>query len=393
MRDLTLITYNLWHGLSGEGTLRFGELEPTAHRLEREQAQEQYFEGVKADIVFLQETNPLDVRMARFAKIFNAVADGQIDSSGVKLESAGLPLNLYSGLTTYALAEFQPIHRKSLKLSGSSIQNEWFSIQFKEARYALLTECIHPAIGRILLVNVHLHHGLERTKSLMVRVLDWRKRFAGGSGDSSGVISSKSLRIVETKLAAGDRRRQEEVERLLEYLDGLRNRYHMIIMAGDFNASPESDVHSKIKAAGFEDLWLKKHGKTGSSSAGKTGRQASVTESPANKNDVSQGYTFNSETNLNHRFNAKFKLPENWDALKLSGAAHDELRKIIMEHESRPRRIDYLYVKSTSPVSVQSIEMLGPHEGAETVAAHARVELSDHFGLRAVIRVPGMMGK
>jgi len=390
VRDLTLITYNLWHGLSGEGTLRFGELEPLDHRIEREQAQEQYFENVRADIVFFQETNPLDVRMSRFAKILNAVADGQIDSSGVRLESAGLPLNLYSGLTTYAASEFQPIHRRSLKLSGSSIQNEWFSIQFKESRYALLTECIHPSIGRILLVNAHLHHGLERTKSLMVRVMEWRRKFAGGgSAGAGGSVTDKTFREIEAKLAAGDRRRQSEVDCLLRYLGSLGSRYHMIIMAGDFNASPESDIHSKIRAFGFEDLWQKKYSSPSVKSGAATGAGAVKTETDTK----TKGYTFNSETNVNHRFNAKFKLPENWDALKMSGIASDEFRKIIMEHENRPRRIDFLYVKSTSPVSVREISVLGPHTGTEAVDAHANVELSDHFGLRAVVRVPGMMGK
>lgn len=386
MRELTLLTYNLWHGLSGEGTLRFGELEPLEHRLEREQAQEHFFSSQHADVYFFQETNPLDVRMSRFAKILSAVPFGQIDSSGLRLESAGLPLNLYSGLTTYVSPELQAIHREGLRLSGSSIQNAWFSLQLKESRYALLTECLHPSIGRMLLVNLHLHHGLERTRGLTVKVLEWKRKFNP---------SDRVMSVIEAKLNSGDRRRRDEIATLLKSLAGLKNRYHVIAMAGDFNASPESEIHRSLRDAGFADLWLKAAGehkvKGGASvNEGRQGEQLSFSggndgvenghESVVNEGNDGKsapiGTTYDGVQNINHRFNAKFKLPENWDDIDMPLLAKDEFRKIILDQEALPRRIDYLYVKSTVPFHVKSMEVLGPH---------ADVELSDHFGLKAKI--------
>ncbi len=394
MRDLTLITYNLWHGLSGEGTLRFGELEPEQHRLEREQAQEQYFSHQHADIYFFQETNPLDVRMARFSKILNAAADGQIDSSGVRLETAGLPLNLYSGLTTYTSSQLQSIHYKSLKLSGSSIQNEWFSIQLKESRYALFTECLHPVLGRILLVNLHLHHGLERTRALSLRVLEWKRKFNP---------SARAVADIDSKLNSGDRRRKSEIECLLKNLSALKSRYPIIVMAGDFNASPDSEIHELIRGFGFEDLWEKAGG-----GAREGGSHAKTKTAGEEAQHHANGFTYDGQRNVNHRFNAKFKLPEDWDAIDAPLLAKDEFRKIIMDQEAQPRRIDYLYVKSSAmPVHVKSMEVLGPHVHSAQGAASSKVnpsvradietsvgvepsndrgiELSDHFGLKAKI--------
>ena len=366
MRDLTLITYNLWHGLSGEGTLRFGELEPIAHRLEREQAQEQYFAGQGADVYFFQETNPLDMRMARFSKILGATSFGQIDSSGIRLETAGLPLNLYSGLTTYVSPDLQAIHKKGLRLSGSSWQNPWFSIQLKESRYALLTECLHPVLGRILLVNLHLHHGLERTRGLSIKVMEWKRKFNP---------SARATADIDLKLNSGDRRRKSEIEFLLKNLETLQSRYPIMAMAGDFNASPDSEIHELIRGFGFEDLWEKAGGET-------------------------SGFTYDGQRNVNHRFNAKFKLPENWDEIDVPLLAKDEFRKIIMDQEAQPRRIDYLYVKSSAmPVHVKSMEVLGPHVQSAKISESTEVnpsdktgiesangiELSDHFGLKAKI--------
>lgn len=397
MRDLTLITYNLWHGLSGEGTLRFGELEPLEHRLEREQAQEHYFASLGADIYFFQETNPLDVRMAKFARILNRVPFGQIDSSGVRLEAAGLPLNLYSGLTTYVSPELQAIHKKALKLSGSSIQNEWFSIQFKEARHALLTECLHPVLGRILLVNLHLHHGLERTRALSLKVMEWKRKFNP---------SARAMSDIDSKLNSGDRRRKAEIEYLLKNLTAFKGRYPVIVMAGDFNASPDSEIHELIKAFGFEDLWEKAGGGARDSNASINHKQKQDVVAN-NDNEAPRGYTYDGKRNVNHRFNAKFKLPEDWDAIDAPLMAKDEFRKIIMDQEALPRRIDYLYVKTSIPLHVKDVEVLGPHVHIETsktrpnaaaagasdiesaggvaaASAHG-VELSDHFGLKAKV--------
>jgi hypothetical protein len=51
---------------------------------------------------------------------------------------------------------------EGLPVSGSrwSFATSHFSFQLAETRYALLAELENSTIGRLLVVNTHLHHGL-----------------------------------------------------------------------------------------------------------------------------------------------------------------------------------------------------------------------------------------
>ncbi|MEO0337469.1 MAG: endonuclease/exonuclease/phosphatase family protein, partial [Pseudomonadota bacterium] len=247
MRSLHLVTYNLWHGLSPTNWIRFKTLEPQSRREERQQNQSALLSQLNADVVFLQEINPVCARSLELSEKLNMNRHWCRDNAGLKFAGIGPPYNLDSGLTTLIKKSHITEWSKAIKLSGEKYNflNRVGSLQWAESRWALLVSTVSPELGRVLWVNLHLHHGLELRESL---------RRAFENKVSSGLLSANVASEIEDRISIADERRQKELGRLFRKLNEVKERYSLIVMGGDFNASADSDVIDSVREFGFEPL-------------------------------------------------------------------------------------------------------------------------------------------
>jgi endonuclease/exonuclease/phosphatase family metal-dependent hydrolase len=347
---MRFLTFNLWHGLSPTNPVAFEALEPTARRKMREDLQERLFTELKPDIAFFQEVNPVAARVRRLTSVLGTEAVFQPDLVGLKLFGVGLPLNLNSGLVIMGASRWgvRRLEAVSLSRPGLNLVRPWGSWQVKEERFALFAETMLPEWGRVLLIDTHLHHGLESTEGLMREVDGLAKELD---------LSESMISELKDRLVRGNQRRAQEMEVLLQTLKRHQNRYEAVILAGDFNASPESDLSRRLTDLGFRDAWTEAH-----------------PEQP--------GYSFDGEHNrANHLLQERFPLTLVLEDLSFSSKVKDSLLRVARRQENRPRRIDYLWFRASSlPLRVKRAELVG-HPGADGLAP------SDHFGVCADLEI------
>lgn len=333
---LSFASLNLWHGLSSDSKLRFSYLEPKTRRNIRQELQFSQLKALQADVYFLQEVNPVWERSLEFAEKLNKVAFEQPDLAGVKLFGLGFPLNLNSGLLTLAPEKWSPRCIEALMLSGhkGAKASTLYSFQLEECRYALMVEAIHPVLGKLLLVNTHLHHGLEWKESYRPEAEAWVKKY-----DVSASVSEELYK----RLKAANSRRSYEINRLLARLSSLRSTYQFIVLAGDLNVSPESDDFQDFLDFGFHPQ-----------------SQSLKTWNPQ-------------ENQASHHFQAQFPPTVMVEDLTFSPTAQQELVSLIRKWEAEPRQLDYVLVSGPSLVD-QSLNLFG-------YPTHDQLALSDHLGI------------
>jgi endonuclease/exonuclease/phosphatase family metal-dependent hydrolase len=338
---------NLWHGLSPSSLLYFERLEPTPRLRLREQIQIDLLKQVDPDIAFFQEMNPITTRFQQICRALNAQGVSQPDLVGTKIFGWGFPVHLFSGLAILTRPVLPLDLLAAVRLSGGqgrSFVHKWASLQLQEERFAVFAETHKRGVGRILLVNTHLHHGLEATEAFLERL---KKAM-----DECELPNSARSEIHE-RLFAGNERRDREMSILLRELETRHSHYDLIILGGDFNCEPDGDVGQKLRDLGFMDAWKHDH-----------------------PNEA--GFTYDRVQNLaNHILQDRFPSTLMTEDLSFSAKTKEVLVKLVQEQERRARRIDQLWIRSPlNKVKEVKTELVGfPDE-------HGMAP-SDHFGLVA----------
>lgn len=343
---MRIVTLNLWHGLAPSVGYSFRSLEPKFRRRSREVLQEEWLSQLNADVVLLQEVNPVPNRMEDLMRASGRVGFCQPDLAGIKLKGFGWPYNLNSGLVTLTHPSLGARSLGGVQLSGSKgWARSWTSWQLSECRYALLVEFAHREWGRGLIVNTHLHHGLEFDGNLQKKV---QKLLEDGS------ITPTAFADLRSRLETADQRRDEEIELLMARLESVKNRYGIILLGGDFNFSPVSAAYNRLKKSGFQDLWT-----------------------VAGKSEVA-AETFDCTRNAaSHRFTSLYPMTIESEDLSFSPKVRDSLKRLLREHEARPRRIDYLWAMvGERELKIRDIQLDG-------IPSADGLSLSDHFAIVA----------
>ena len=99
---LTVLNYNIWHGLNPTSALRFDEFETRERREARLAGFLEQARALDPDIIFLQEVNPAPDRSKGIARALGYDRVFLVDNAGIKIGSLGLPTNLRSGLAILA---------------------------------------------------------------------------------------------------------------------------------------------------------------------------------------------------------------------------------------------------------------------------------------------------
>lgn len=310
----------------------------------RQHLQIEVLKKANPDVAFFQEVNPVSRRAPQLGEALQMQNIFQPDLVGLKLFGLGLPLNLNSGLAMLASKRLgvKWVEAMSLSRPGLNLVHSWGSWQLKEERFALFGETMIPKWGRVLMVNTHLHHGLELTADFQKHIEEL--------GQELDLPTSMMSELID-RLQQANQRREHEMKVLLERLKTHESRYEVVLLGGDFNASPASELSQLLKEHGFRDTWAE-----------------------ANPNDP--GYSYDSQANAaNHLLQSRFPLSLMVEDLTFSTEVKDSMLKLARAQENRPRRIDYFFVKSKNvDLKVKSAELIG-HPGPEGLAP------SDHFGL------------
>lgn len=299
---------------------------------------------VDADVFLLQELNPVSERGQDLVTALGGQFYGRVDQSGLKVLSRGVPGNLSTGLgilmrgdaRAARLREDVERFPRSRKLSGGfGVTGEDFSLHFDEQRYAQFLSVRHERLGRILVVNTHLHHGFERFPDLLKLL---------SAAAEEGKVSRGEVQDLFVHLDRSRDRRIAEVDRILELVERVSAEHDGVVIGGDFNSVATGGAICSLELAGFCDL------------AKNTGNTEATWDPIINE--------------VNHRLQRvkgfDFPLPD---------YGNRALREVYRQFDLIPRRIDYLFargsVKDVSQVSVFAKPKAG-QPGA-----------SDHFGVVA----------
>jgi endonuclease/exonuclease/phosphatase family metal-dependent hydrolase len=347
MRSLHLVTLNLWHGLSPTHWLRFKTLEPKSRLGQRQQSQVALLSQLNADVVFLQEVNPVDARSEELSEKLNMNRYWARDNAGLKVVGLGPPFNLDAGLTTLLKKNHVVEWSRSIKLSGEKYNflGQLGSLQWAESRRALLVSTVSPDFGRVLWVNLHLHHGPELRASL---------RESLENQVSAGLLSANVATEIEERISVSDERRKVEIQTLLDRLTLLKSRYSLIVMRGDMNSTLGSETIASVLNFGFV---------------------------PLQDEEPGQMLTWDGETNSsNHQLSRNFDSPIMVDDLSFDQKTVDSLKLMLRDHVMEPRQIDYLWGwSSTGEFGVSTSELVG-------LEIDGQIAPSDHLGLSSYIQ-------
>ncbi len=339
-------TFNIWHGLNGDKSIKMDSLEPKGRKFLRLNYQRDILRALGADLIMLQEVNPCPRVSSDFAEFLNYDEFHQVDNAGIKLFGLGFPKKLFGGITILAKKQLGLKHLESVKLSGPkySFCNDILSVQTNEHRYCLIAEINHPEIGSLLCANVHLHHGLEITRLLSEKIEDLKK---------NQLISAQDYSKILVVGHAAQERRLSEIKIMGDAIEQVFNKgnYQGVILAGDLNCTEESQEWQKIIELGFIDDNLKLNG-------------------------AQSNFSWTYEQNkANHDYDKNFHYP--WHLTKKFSEPNtqDVLRQVLMENEFRNRRIDYIFSKGSINQKLATCGLFANQPNKYGLVA------SDHFGV------------
>jgi endonuclease/exonuclease/phosphatase family metal-dependent hydrolase len=228
---LKILTINVWSGLDYIGVLRMGEYEPRERRETRFHALVTQLKQLSPDVIYVQEANPLPQYASRLALALSMKEIHQVVNGGIKVGNLGVPINMKEGLVILAKPDLSLKKEAAWRISGSAgIYTDHLNFQLNEAVIALVGK-INLATGPIYLVNVH-HVAAPR---FPVAADELRKAVLS-NGEMEEAAFNDAIKVWRRR----ETRRGEEIENLLRHLEKLPPGIPVIV-AGDFNAVPQSD--------------------------------------------------------------------------------------------------------------------------------------------------------
>lgn len=336
-----ILNYNLWNSFHKLGLLKIDFLEPLERRLRRFAYQCELLRRFDPDLLLLQELSPYRSLIPELQKIFHYHENHQADQDGIKIRGLGLPYNFSNGIASFSKPAFALKKLKSLRLSGSKLgfNYDWLSMQTEEFRYALFSEVQLPGLGRILLINMHLHHGIEWSPDFdlgLQKLLTDRK-----------ILQSEYEGICED-VVLGNKRKHAELQKVFHEFEKNRLDFDHVIWGGDWNITAgssvlniigESDLIDPVAILGEKDL-----------------------------------YTWDPLTNSeNFNFSRNLEPP-------VKNASNRHLREYIQTYDSRRRRIDHVFVSNSLQNYISKVSLFGKEK-------ELGFSPSDHYGLIVEFKV------
>jgi len=330
--ELTIVTINVWSGLTYEGIFKMSEYEPREIREKRYSILVNQLQSLNPDIIALQEANKLPHYASRLARDLRMDRIYSVGLGGMKMGCLGIPTNLKEGDAILAKPEWRLKRVRAVRLSGKGIISDVVSFHFSESNQAIVGQIVTED-GPVYIINVHAHAGL-------VRDIHWSRRvdFWMDSGNYSDADRRDAVHSIYEDVL----RRQSEVRKLLDWISRVLPPDAPIILLGDFNASPDQPEIRWIGDSGFLDTY-----------------------SVVNYTGV-PGYTWDPGRNVNIQLHYPVSPPDSKLTL---------IQRLRQENQQRAKRIDYIFIcpgNLSLDITESRIVLNQTEEGHHP---------SDHFGV------------
>ena len=241
--NISVVTVDVWSGLTYSGIFRVREYEDRAAREFRYDLLSAGLSALAPDIIAIQDANPLPAYVERLSEDLGYDAVSAVRQAGVRIGPVGLPTNLREGSALLATRERTLTQLSTRQLTGGGAGNV-AAFQFGAASNIVAAQL--QVAGRPVYVfttrwTPSPHANRDRMRSLVDRY---------NSGDLSG---PDLLDLMGEAVDGGDRR-LEEAEKTLVFINETAGRSPVILM-GSFHALPDSDEIELLREAGFVDVW------------------------------------------------------------------------------------------------------------------------------------------
>lgn len=335
--ELKIVTINVWSGLNYKGILKMGEYESKYIREIRNSILVNQLRSLNPDVIALQEANKLPRYANRLAKNLRMDRIYSVGLGGIRVGCLGIPTNLKEGDAILAKPEWQLKRFGTVRLSGIGIISNVISFHFSESNQAIIGKIVTDK-GPIYIINVHAHAGLYKDIYWSQRMDFWV---------DSGLYIKSDRKAVMNAIGKDVKRRQKEIQKLLNWISKKLPQDAPVILLGDFNASPNQDEIQWLRDAGFLDTFSAVNGPRTS------------------------GCTWDPEDNLNIQQHYQLSSPD---------ANVTLLQRLREENRKRAKRIDYIFVRP-GHLHLDIVE-------SRIVLHKAEQDLhpSDHFGVLTKIR-------
>ncbi len=342
-QSLKVITINVWSGLDYKGTFKMGEYEGEEQRDKRFQFLVSQLKNINADVIFLQEANPVKTYSSRIARLLGMDEVHQVCITGFKLASLGFPTNLADGITILAKPELNLKKIDVWKLSGLfGFYGDYFSFHFDESNFALVARIKLNGLP-VNLINVHTNSvppDKPALRNYMEELL------------TNNVISKEEYDDGLKEWAHKLNNRSGEFETLSEKLKDLPVGIPFIL-GGDFNIEPE-DLNL-LKLISENNL---------------LNTQRVSVECP---------FTWLPSKNINISYSISDSVSSNEDK--------DAYRLMYSKYDLSPRTIDHLFLNNLfNEKCIKEYKVI-----LDSLAGD--VQASDHFGIYSEIDLSGISGK
>ena len=342
--EIKFVTYNVWFGIDGHGTLKMGEYEYPSTRAKRYELLISGLKGLDPDIICLQETNKLPAYAKRVGRDIGYDVVWKIVNSGIKILGHGIPVNFTEGDTILARKEYDLEYIGAKRLSGSGIQSDLFCFHMSEVRYVSVG--LVEISGRPLLVfNAHTHSSIILNDRWIAEVDEMYER---------GEITADEKDEMLLEMEESHNRTESDVLGVISFVQEIteKNDYPYVIM-GDFNTTPESPaIQELISELGLLDPY-------------------------AIMNPGDPCYTWNVDVNTNTAFDDY----DYWADGRTPKAPIDRLWTKFGREENL--RLDFIFLSHHfSPEMITEARIIfdEPVDG---------LFISDHFGVEVVVdRIP-----
>jgi endonuclease/exonuclease/phosphatase family metal-dependent hydrolase len=249
--SLRVLQLNVWHGLrSGESKMNFPG-EDTDRNQRRFNWQVAEIARHRPDVMFFQEVNKAPKESRTYATVFGYDEIHKVASCGIHLgKVVKIPKNVNEGLAILARPDLNLRRVGTKRLGGNALCSDTFGFQTKESRYVLFGEITIEG-RRVLLAVTHLSSPRDVPPGFEDELLELVEQ--------GKLLESQRVEIVK-KLERGRARNLKQVERLLAQIEKQRRRLTVggwvppVILAGDFNASPDSPGVRLVEEDGFTSI-------------------------------------------------------------------------------------------------------------------------------------------
>jgi endonuclease/exonuclease/phosphatase family metal-dependent hydrolase len=241
--NITVVTLDVWSGLTYRGLFRVSEYEDRATREFRYDLLVKGLQSLSPDVIALQEANPLPAYASRIAEDMGYDVHSEVRQAGVRIGVVGLPTNLREGSLILADTGLALSGLSSTQLSGPRAGN-LAAFQFG-AGSELVGAQIDVEDRPVFVFTTRWTPSPYAERDRLVTLVD---EFEDGR------IEGNELVRLMNDAVSGSERRQEESRRTLVSINEVAGEQPVILM-GSFHALPDSEEIRMLRDAGFVDVW------------------------------------------------------------------------------------------------------------------------------------------